>query len=153
MSRSKGAYLETGLIESKAFKSLTKAEILIYFEFLLKRQFGKYSKKNPNKAITNNGKIIFTYREAEKLGFPRPTFRRAIDKFIETGLVDLAKQGHGGIPKNGKITGESNEYAVSERWKLYGADNFKIETRKKDTRAGRGWAAYHAKKRLIYGKD
>lgn len=153
MSRSNGVYLETELFDSKAYKSLTKAEMRIYFEFLLKRQFGKYSKKSPNKTITNNGKLVFTYKEAEKIGYPKPTYRRAIDKFINVGLIDLSKQGYGGIPRAGKITGESNLFAISERWRKYGSPSFKKQQRKKDTRKGRGWAIYHAKKGLSHGKD
>ena len=71
-----GAYIETELILSEAYKSLTKAEMRIYFHFLLKRKFGSQKQGKPGKRtgkiITNNGKITFSYAEAEKLGFPGP---------------------------------------------------------------------------------
>ena len=89
----------------------------------------------------NNGHITFTYAEAEKLGYPRPTFRRAIDKLIEVGLIDLTYQGQGGyVSDNGEVLGESSLYGMSDRWQDYGTDNFVMKERKKDTRKGRGWA-------------
>jgi len=149
MSKAHGAYIETELFESEANKSLTKAEMRIYFYFLLKRKFGQYKGKpgkRSGKVITNNGQITFTYAEAEKLGFPRPTFRRAIDKFLKVGMLDITRQGQGGIVEDGKITGEATLYAISERWKNYGTEEFVKKKRQKDTREGRGWAVYHKKK-------
>ena len=150
MTKAHGAYIETELFESEAYNLLTRAEMRIYFYFLLKRKFGQYkgkSGKRPAKVITNNGQITFTYAEAEKLGFPRPTFRRAIDKYIKVGLLDITRQGQGGIVEDGKITGEATLYSIAERWKNYGTKDFVKKKRQKDTRMGRGWAVYHKKKR------
>ena len=141
--------MESKLFDSKAYKSLTKAEMRIYFEFLLKRRFGKRKKKDRKQhIIINNGEITFTYAEAERLGYPRPTFLRAIDKLIDVGLIDITYQGIGGmVSENGKIKGEPTLFAISERWKDYGTENFVKKKRKKDTRKGRGWAVYHERKR------
>ena len=151
MMKAHGAYIETELFESEAHKSLTKAQGRIYFYFLLKRKFGSMKGKpgkRSNKIITNNGHITFTYAEAERLGFPRPTFRRAIDKLVAVGLIDIDRQGTGGmISGDGEVIGESTFYAISERWQDYGTDRFKVKKRKKDTRKGRGWAVYHERKR------
>jgi len=154
VSRSQGIYLPRNLLDSKAFNSLTLQQIKIYLEFLSKRQFSTKDKKRKKaytgsftENITNNGKITFSYKEAEKLGYTRPTFRTAIDRYLEVGLIDITKQGHGGIPKDGKITGECTLYAISERWLNYGNANFKEAHRAKDSRTGRGWSAYHAKKK------
>lgn len=143
-----GAYIEAELILSEAYKSLTKAEMRIYFHFLLKRKFGSQKQGKPGKRtgkiITNNGKITFSYAEAERLGFPRPTFRRGIDKMVNVGLIDIVHQGKGGmVDENGIISGEASLYAISERWMDYGTDKFEKKSRKKDTRKGRGWAVYH----------
>jgi len=150
--RAHGVYIETALFDSDAYKSLTKAEMRIYFEFLLKRRFGKIKgkpgKRKNNKVITNNGEITFSYAEAETKGYSRAAFRRAIDKFVSAGLIDIAHQGTGGmIGENGKITGEPSMYAISERWKHYGTESFEVQTRPKDKRSGRGWGVYHARKR------
>lgn len=144
MARAHGVYLESKLFDSKAFKSLTRAQMRIFYEFMLKRRFGKRSRKGRKQQehiIMNNGHITFTYAEAEKLGYPRPTFRRAIDKLIEVGLIDLTYQGQGGyVSDNGKVSGESSLYGMSDRWKDYGNDSFVVKKREKDTRKGRGWA-------------
>jgi len=127
--------------------SLTKAQMRIFYEFMLKRRFGqlpKKGRKQQGNIIVNNGHITFTYAEAEKLGYPRSTFNRAIDKLIEVGLIDLTYQGQGGhVGKDGKITGERSLYAISERWMDYGTDRFNKRKRRKDTRKGRGWSVYH----------
>ena len=146
-----GAYIERELFELKAFQELTRAELHIYFRFLLKRKFvtrkGKQG-KTTGKVITNNGIITFSYAEAEKYGFPRATFRRAIDKLIEVGLIDLTHQGEGGcVGPDGKVRGDCSMYAINERWRDYGTSNFKEQQRKKDNRKGRGWAVYWERKK------
>lgn len=151
MARSHGAYIESELFDSEPYRLLTKIEMRIYFDFLLKRKFGKLQKKQgkrQNKFITNNGQITFTYAEAERLGYPRITFQRSIDKFIKVGLIDITHQGTGGmISDDGKVSGEATLYSISERWKDYGTDRFIEKERQKDTRKGRGWAVYHERKR------
>jgi hypothetical protein len=123
----------------------------IFFEFMLKRRFGqrkKKGRKQQENIIVNNGQITFTYAEAEKLGYPRATFQRAIDKLIGVGLIDLTYQGQGGyVLETGEVAGESSLYGISDRWKDYGTNNFVRQKRKKDTRGGRGWAVYHERKR------
>ncbi len=85
MGRAHGVYFESKIFDSKAYKSLTKAQMRIFYEFMLKRKFGKRLKGNrgrkqgKNVPMLNDGKITFTYAEAERLGYPRPTFHRAID--------------------------------------------------------------------------
>jgi len=147
MARSHGAYIESELFDSKAYKLLTKAQMRIHFEFMLKRRFGKIGSKKKT-ILLNNGDITFTYAEAERLGYSRPTFQRALDKLIEVGLIDITYQGIGGlVSDNGKIKGEPTLFAISDRWQDYGTDNFVKKERKKDTRKGRGWTVYHERKR------
>ena len=154
MGRAHGVYLESKLFDSKAYKSLTKAQMRIHYEFMLKRRFGKRlkgkrgNKQGKNVPMLNDGKITFTYAEAERLGYPRPTFNRAIDKLIEVGLIDLTYQGQGGlVSETGEVLGESSLYGISERWQDYGTKYFVEQKREKDNRKGRGWAAYHEQKR------
>ena len=100
MARSHGVYLESKLFDSEAYKSLTKAQMRIFYEFMLKRRFGKQGKGKKKKTgaiVMNNKQITFTYAEAERLGYPRQTFKLGIDKLIEVGLIDLCYQGQGGF--------------------------------------------------------
>jgi len=149
MARAHGVYLESKLFDSEAYKSLTKAQMRIFYEFMLKRKFGKRTKgrKQQQNIVLNNRHIAFTYAEAEKMGYPRNTFNRAIDKLIGVGLIDLHYQGQGGcLGDDGKVCGDSSLYGISERWQDYKTEHFKEQKREKDTRKDRGWAAYHAKK-------
>ena len=79
--------------------------------------------------------------EAEqKWGIKRPAFSRAIKILTEFGFITIPHHGGG-------TEGDANQYAISERYKAYGTENFKvIKPRPKDTRTDRGWAAYHKKK-------
>ena len=119
-----GVYLESELLDSSAFRKLTKAEILVYLRFLRKRQikttpFGRGRREAKN--IVNNGEIIFPYREAEaKLQITQSTFRKAIDHLVEYGFLDIAKSGS--FNPYGK--NEPSLYAVSERWKKFGTPDF-----------------------------
>jgi hypothetical protein len=124
-------------------------EMRIFYEFMLKRRFGQRPKKRGRKQqediILNQDQITFTYAEAERLGYSRATFNRAVDKLIEVGFLDLIYQGEGGyVLETGKIAGEASLYGLHDRWKHYGTDKFVEQKREKDTRKGRGWAAYHA---------
>ena len=93
--------------------------------------------------IRNNGKIVYPYSEAEKKGIGRREFRNAIDELIEKGFLDITHQGSGGR------SGDMTKYFIDDRWKDYGTPSFRPakNPRRKDSRKGRGWSAYHAKKK------
>lgn len=124
------------LKEKDAFRKLKKTSILVYLDFLGKKQTEK--KTRPGRAdewiIKNNGEIIYTYKEAEGRGISRASFRDAIDDLIAHGFIDIAEIGSGG--RKGDVT----KYAISDRWKHYGTDKFVEHKRRPDTRKGRGWA-------------
>lgn len=118
--------------------------MLVYFDFLRKRQMEpvKRSKRSDEWTIKNNGEIVYPYTEAEHKGVGRREFRNAIDELIEKGFLDIAHQGSGGR------SGDMTKYFLDSRWKEHGTTAFRPAKipRQKDTRKGRGWAAYHAKK-------
>ena len=67
----------------------------------------------------NNGEIVFTYAEAKnRYGIPYSTFRDAIYELIEKGFIDIAESGAG-------MYRSANLYSISDRWKLYGTDDYK----------------------------
>ena len=124
-------YISREVINSMAFKQLTGSAIRVYLSFLEKRVMRPYkttSRSRPGRgcwAIENNGELQFTYREAqEKYGIPFATFRRAIDQLIEVGLIDITHQGTG-------IQKDVSLFGISERWRLYGTDEFVSRKRKK----------------------
>jgi len=93
--------------------------------------------------IRNNGEIVYPYSEAKKKGIGPREFRNSIDELIEKGFLDITHQGSGGR------SGDMTKYFIDDRWKDYGTPAFRPakHPRKKDTRKGRGWSAYHAKKK------
>ena len=65
-------YITKELINSPAYRSLSRASLLIYQDFLAKRIM-KAVKRNKKKfwVIENNGELIYPYSEAIENGFTR----------------------------------------------------------------------------------
>jgi len=107
MSKSKGIRLDKNLLRSNAFRSLNKWSLLVYLDFLRKRQWGKVKRDGNDVWIfKNNGEIVYPYLEAERRGINRREFRNALDELISKGFLDINHLGIGGrkkIDKNGKI--------------------------------------------------
>lgn len=141
--------MEPALLNSEAFRSLSRCSILVYIHFLRKRRLSKEKGKGKKRSyrIANNGEIVFTYREACSLGISERAFRDSIDELQRKGFIDIAQYGKGGR------SGESTLYFIDSRWKYYNNENFQPpkKPRIKDTIQGRGWAAYNAKKKLKAG--
>jgi hypothetical protein len=115
--------LEPALIESEAFLNLSgKAAMLCLIRFHQKAYKKRTtSKKRGIKAlvVTNNGQIVFTYAEAKELGIKSTqTFYRVIRELVEDkGFIDISKMGRW-------YDKEPTMFAISERWKRYGTDNY-----------------------------
>ena len=118
--------LERELAESAPFRQLSGTAIRIYLAFLTKRQVIKrrVPKKEDFYETTNNGEIVFTYKEAEnKHGIKEGTFRENRDRLVELGFIDIAQSG-AGIYKCKTL------YAISERWRKYGTPDFLAKPRR-----------------------
>jgi len=143
---SSGVYLEAEFLDSAAFKELGKWEWKVYLRFLQKRIISKANKtKNraAERTIVNNGEIIFTYGEAEKMGIPRREFRNSLDGLSRLGLIDINKQGSGGRKR------DATTYFISERWKRWGKPDFQQspKPRQRNTKQGQGWALVNSMKK------
>jgi hypothetical protein len=105
-------YIAHELRESKAFRSLSRAALLIYLDFLSKRDMRPVKRGKSRKrfwVIQNNGEIVYPYFEAEEKGFSKTIFRNAIDELQNKGLIDITHKGQGGRkPKEG--TGDVTKY-------------------------------------------
>jgi hypothetical protein len=138
-------WFEKELLRTSAFRSLSKWAMLIYFDFLRKRQMEpvKRAKRSDEWVIKNNGEIEYPYIEAERKGVGRREFRNAIDELMEKGFLDIAHHGSGGR------SGDMTRYFLDDRWKEYGKPSFRParNPRSKDTRQGRGWSVFHANKK------
>lgn len=134
---------------SPAYRKLTGKQIFVLMEFYRRRIVVPINRKK-DYVITNNGEIIFTYSEAEKkFGIPRSTFKRAIDQLVNVGFIDIAYQGGGMLQ-------DSSKYAISERWREYGKEEFKKKSRPKDTRklgfTKNNWEEKTGRKRKLKSK-
>lgn len=128
MSKSDSIWFSRKMLLSKAYKELSPMDRDIFHLFLMRKQVSKPNRKNRSEwVITNNGEIIFTYNEAEEKGFSRATFKRAITRLIKNGLLDISYQGTGRHK-------DFSKYAISDRWKGYGTDNFIKKDRPKQRR-------------------
>jgi hypothetical protein len=97
-------------LESAAYRAISPSAAKVYPFF--KRINGKLKKKvGPD----YNGIFDFTYSEAERYGFARKTFSRAITELNDKGFINIVSQGG----KRG--CGMSNsKYKLSDRWRDYG---------------------------------
>ena len=138
-------WIERKSVKSEAFRFLRGSPIKVYFNFLLKLQYkavkpAKSGQRGKKWVPKNNGELIYTYGEAEKNGFNPGTFRDALDELVEKGLIDITHLG-GGIER------DCSKYAVSERWRKHGKEDFEELIRPKDHRKGRGFALMHEKRK------
>jgi DNA-binding PadR family transcriptional regulator len=144
--KSRGIYLEPGLIDSQSFQKLSGTAKWVYLLFLQRRVMKKTGRKGKEKwFIENNGEIVFSYTEAQKkYGITKPRFQRALKELVEKGLIDVTHHGGG-------VRGDFSTYAICERWRDYGTEKFDFKTLPKDTRklgfTKKNWEERTGKKR------
>lgn len=144
MSKSNRIWFEKDLLKSAVFRSLSGMAHCVYNDLKLKCQMQKVRGSSGRKSewtIKNNGEIVYTYSQAEGKGINRQTFVRCLDRLIENGLIDLAHPGSGGVK------GDVSKYAISDRWRKFGTDDFEKRSRQKDTRKGLGFSVVHERRR------
>lgn len=104
---------ERDLISSSAYIELSGKAPQLLALFYARRQMEEGK-------ILNNGRIRFTYAEAEKKhGISKDQFRRARDQLIEKGFINIAQNTSPTL------------YAISKRWRKYGTPKFEQRTRQK----------------------
>ena len=130
--------LDRALILSGVWQSLTGTSIKVYLIFRSKA-YWKEDKKKGIWYISNNGELEFTYREAEKnYKISRQSFKTALVELVEKGLLDIKRPG---APYK-KVT---SLYAISERWRKWGQDDFKaVRMEKRPAQGG-----FHVQKQEI----
>jgi hypothetical protein len=123
--------MEKELLQSKAWRSLSKSAMLVYIEFRIrcqvegvKRQQRRELSPLPGAIIHNNGRLVLTYKQAEEeLGITPTTFRDAIDALINRGFLKITDSG--GADRT------PTRYEIARDWPLYGSDTFEPERRRK----------------------
>jgi hypothetical protein len=115
--------LTINMLESPAWQALSVYEQALYVAIR-----AKYKRSNKT-GQDNSMDLSFTYKEGRQLMSPE-RFTKAIDKLIETGLVDLVNH----RPQ----VREATIYGLSARWHDYGRPEFKEQKRVKSKRGKSG---------------
>ena len=140
LPKSASLYVPREMVTSRAFMALTGRAPQVLMVFLSKRRVEKLKRPGPRGErwrTTNNGQIVFTYREALRdYGLTARVFGRAIDNLVWAGFLDIARSGGG-------LEGDCTLYALSDRWRAYGTSAFRRAERPK----GRPWALRAAHKK------
>lgn len=118
-TKSNNIYIERNLIKSQAFLQLTGISAKVLLFFIEKKQVSPIGRgKKKSWVIVNNGKIVFTYDQAEKkYNISRKTFSRVISELVEYGFIDIARPGIG-------YARIETLYAMSDRWRKFGTNEF-----------------------------
>ena len=149
-SKSKNIWIEREMILSPAFHKLNGRAMKVLLLFLYRRQW-KQAGREGKWYTTNNGEIVFPYKEAKKrFKIPKSSFARAIDSLIEYGFIDITHLGGG-------LIGDCTKYSISNRWRNYDTDRFIQTKRPKDTRGfgftTKNWEEKTGRKRRIESKS
>lgn len=112
-SHENGAFtkISNDMIKSKAWKELSLRQQGLYLH--LKSKFTKYKNQD-----TNVNDISIPKKEALTLYGDLKTLRKDIDILINFGFIRQIKSGWN--------TRTENIYGFSDKWKLFGTDNFII---------------------------
>ena len=149
-STSKNIWIEREMILSSAFHKLNGRAMEVLLLFLYRRQW-KQAGREGKWYTTNNGEIVFPYKEAKKrFKIPKSSFARAIDNLIEYGFIDITHLGGG-------LIGDCTKYSISNRWRNYDTDRFVQKKRSKDTRGfgftAKNWEEKTGRNRRIESKS
>ena len=132
-SKNKNFWIEKEMITSPAFHKLNGRSMKVLLLFLVRRQWKQAGRKG-KWYTTNDGQIVFPYKEAKKkFKIPKSSFARAIDSLVEYGFIDIAHLGGG-------LIGDCTRYCISNRWRNYDTEHFVKKKRPKDKR-GFGFTA------------
>ncbi|MBU4564982.1 MAG: MarR family transcriptional regulator [Desulfarculus sp.] len=130
-----------GLLHSQAFRECKPQAVKVFLHFLFKVNWVQVKQPKSNKKIWRQDfgqELVFTYSQAEELGFSRQQFSRALKELVAKGFIDRVHAGNA-YQQGGGHTKDYSLYAISERWRDYGTANFKEQHIPKDTRK-RGFA-------------
>ena len=149
-STSKNIWIEREMILSPAFRKLNGRAMEVLLLFLYRRQWSRPSRKG-KWCTTNNGEIVFPYKEAKKrFKIPKSSFARAIDKLMEHGFIEIAHLG-------GSLIGDCTRYSISNRWRNYDTERFVQKKRPKDKRGfgftAKNWEEKTGRKRRKQSKS
>lgn len=126
----RGGYLrmDREILDSKAYRTMTKTGMLILQDFLSFIQWdGKQKFKGERKTparMVNGDALTYSFDEAERRGFTRSSFNRGITEIVERGFFRIQKHGTG-------LHKDCNVYAWMYEWRKWGTPQFTPGSRPK----------------------
>ncbi|MCH8313379.1 MAG: hypothetical protein IID17_10375 [Nitrospinae bacterium] len=118
-----GTYVKKELIYSRAYEGLPSVGKEMLVLFLLRQPV--HQENNKKWVVTKDADISFPYTVAEKdFGISQPRFTRGLDALMSNGFIRLEYQGGG-------IKGDCSIYRISQMWRHYGMDKFRVLPRPK----------------------
>lgn len=121
----KNILIDADLFYSEAFRALSASAIRTLLRCLQKRNWEKRRDPGTNhkRIVYLNEPFIFPYQEAHFLGVGTTQYWKNMTKLIEVGFVEIVHQG--GWYQQYDRKKDYSVYKLSDRWKLYGTDDFK----------------------------
>ena len=142
-------YISKEILNSPAYRSLSRAALLIYQDFLAKRIMKAIKRETPRGkekiwVIENNGEIVYPFTEAKSKGLSEKTYNNGLYELQKKGFIDIKHRGKGGRPP-AKGTGDMTKFWIDDRWRDYDCVSQKSNRpprnlKTKDTRQDRGFA-------------
>ena len=131
------ARLERQLLDSKAFRSMTKTGVLVVLDFLsfIQWETKPMGKRGKITRAINGDALTYSFDEAQRRGLPRVSFNRGLTEAIGRGFLCIKKHGSG-------LQKDSNVYAWSSEWQKYGTPTFTPGARPK-AKSGSGFRRGH----------
>ena len=124
--------VDTPLLDSKAFRSLSRKGNLVLLDFLSFVEWETTNSKHGKVSrMTNSDSLMYSFDEAKRRGIPYSTFNRALTELVERGFLTVKKHGSG-------LQNDPNVYAWSNEWKQWGTPQFKAGVRLK-AKSGAGF--------------
>jgi hypothetical protein len=119
-------WIDRGMIESKAYLSLTGFASQLLIMVLGKRRFEKQGRKGKEKWVLVNGdQINITYTEFQReYGITQPKLTRAIDQLLAKGFLSIIHPG-------GTYRHDKAVYALSDNWIIW-KQGMAIQKREKE---------------------
>jgi len=108
------------LLHSKAYQELNYGPALKTLNWIYEKVQFRVNRRRCGKGryeIMNEGKISFTYNEAELRSLDHRKFSRALKELVACGFIDIKKHGSG-------LMGDYSVFILSDRWRYFGTSKF-----------------------------
>jgi hypothetical protein len=124
-------WLEPDMMESAAYRSLTKTAMWVLQRLLQKREWADVpTGRNRRKCrVYEHNGLAFTYAEAQHFGIGVKGFWQALKTLYERGFIDIEHQG-------GAFGRDFSRYKLIDAWRTWNTPEWKPRTKKRVLQQG-----------------